>query len=136
MPSDVEHVRKYAKFLGCKDNVRFKNDKKGGTVTCTIGNRHLKETLQKYGFTSNKSYDAVFVDPSLFSNKNLVFPYIRGIMDGDGCICIRKITHSGKTEYMKTVNCIGTKSIVENVLKYSGVTNIKLIQTADLTYAF
>lgn len=86
---DAEHVRKFAKFLGCPENVKYKKSdnthnrscvkkKIAEFYRCDIANKHLHETLRKYGFTPTKSKDCTFVDLKYFKTPDLIRHYIRG----------------------------------------------------------
>lgn len=87
---DVEHLRKFALFLHHKDGVYLGNAKCGNKyfTRCrlTLTNSHFNEALVKAGCVPNKSLILTFPDTSIFTSKDLIIPFIRGYVDGDGSI--------------------------------------------------
>lgn len=117
---DVEHVKKYAKFLGCESNVKFHNNDKTGAYSCNVANAHLKSTLIKYGFTPNKSFDFKFPDESIFKTKDLIRHFIRGYFDGDGSITICRDYRIKTDDYRctKQISILGTKEFLTKLVTY------------------
>lgn len=122
---DKSHVEKFAKFLGCPENVKFKPNNKTGAYRCEIGNKHLHEILVKYGFTPTKSKDATFLDKSFFKSDDLIHHYIRGYFDGDGSISYGPQRMKSKTVYWKHISVLGTYSFITSLNEYLG-TNAKI----------
>ena len=136
---DLEHLKKYANFLGCPDNIKRKQTKEFISYRCEIGNKYLKQVLvDKYNFTTSKSKDLVFVDTNVFSNENLIRHYIRGYFDGDGCIGITpkisKITN--KISYYPYLSLLGTKEMLSSILYYLDLNNnlVKTNSSGNFTY--
>lgn len=89
---DIEHLNKYCKFLdyqgqirtvknglGINGNQLWRND-------VLIHNKHLHETLINKGCIPNKSIYLKFPNLNIFKDLELVNHFIRGYIDGDGCI--------------------------------------------------
>ena len=118
---DIEHLQKFANFLGCPKNVKTRNLESpnilGKFPSCRvdIANKHLKATLLSYGFTSNKTNDLVFPDISIFKSKELIFDFIRGFCDGDGSL--------GIYQWSKRYNTIkyGERTTISTVARISFV---------------
>lgn len=91
---DKEHLIKFKNFL--KDirddetSVRPETAKKDGKEYLQYYyltyNKHLINSLIKMGCVPRKSLILKFPDESLFANRNLIYDFIRGYVDGDGCI--------------------------------------------------
>lgn len=75
-----------------------------------ICNKTICDDLVRMGCKSNKTYDLKF--PIL--DKTLVSHFIRGFMDGDGCISISKHNNN---RYYYSLSFTGTKDLLET-LKY------------------
>lgn len=88
---DIEHLYKFNKFMQHEDNnvkvgkVKAK-DKEYYRCRWGIANKHLWSSLNNLGCTPRKSLTLQFPNISIFSNDNLIVPFIRGYFDGDGCL--------------------------------------------------
>lgn len=107
--SDIEHLRKFAKFLESPKENLVKLYEKGGHRkygSCRVSFRssHMWEALNSKGCTPRKSLTLIFPDDSIFSSVDLIRHFLRGYVDGDGCLCITK----GKVE----LNVLGTESFL------------------------
>lgn len=105
---DLDHLKKYASFMGFPENIRFKNlNGDYPSCRCDIGNAHLQQTLQNYGFTVNKSEELRFPDENIFKSKDLIRHFIRGYCDGDGCVGISRsypyIKFAGNVYFLREV---------------------------------
>jgi hypothetical protein len=81
-----------------------------------IHNKHLHSALSQWGIIPNKTHILTYPN---FLEENLHRHFIRGVLDGDGCIH----PPHGKNEKIKTVDicgtynfCIGLKNIIESIL--------------------
>lgn len=104
-----------------KDNVKIgKVTVSGKSYTrCrwNISNKHLWNTLNKYGCTPRKSLILTFPDISIFKNKNLIRHFIRGYFDGDGCLT----RHINKTIVTPVASILGTYEFLDSIVKYIGI---------------
>lgn len=110
---DIEHLRKFAKFMGYENNI------KQDSYRCRfyIRNKHLWNTLNSYGCTPKKSLTLEFPDERIFKSKDLIRHFIRGYFDGDGCVSY----YTYKSVNKLNVSCLGTKSFLENIIKYAKI---------------
>ena len=85
----------------------------------SITNKHLWETLNSYGCTPRKSLTLRFPNISIFKNKNLIYDFIRGYFDGDGCFSTSKYKNSNSIR----PNCsiIGTHEFLEELSKHINI---------------
>jgi len=83
---DNDHLVKYKKFLKAKNNVKIDHFRCRMTVT----NKYFREKLIKLGCVNNKSLILTFPDLKIFKEKELIKHFIRGYVDGDGCLCLVK----------------------------------------------
>lgn len=112
--SDINHLHKFAKFLENKkeDFVKFyANYKQGKYDRCRVSFRSKKvwTALNEKGCVPNKSLILTFPDRSIFKDKSLIRHFIRGYIDGDGCLC-----NTTKPE----LNVLGTKEFLTDMQKY------------------
>lgn len=124
---DLNHIKKYSKFLGCGDNIKLKKSKTFLSYRCDIGNKYLKNVLvNNYNFTPNKSNDLTFPNPLIFKYEFLIRDYIRGYCDGDGSLFFGKVTSkiTGKISNVPRVNILGTHSYLKELINYLISTNI------------
>lgn len=109
--NDIQHLYKFAKFLNVQNNknfVKYYNPTKSRPYDrCRIMFRSNKvwSDLNKKGCMPNKSLILKFPDRSVFSNNDLIRHFIRGYVDGDGCLCITKnkciLNILGTEEFLK-----------------------------------
>lgn len=104
--SDKEHLQKFKEFLG------FGGKLITDSYRCRVSfkNKTIKSDLIKLGCTPKKSLTLKFPSNEQVP-KELIPHFIRGYLDGDGCICC--------TQKTKNVNILGTKNILENICDYS-----------------
>ena len=104
---DRKHLEKFKKFM------EYEIDLIIDSYRCrfVLSNKHLWTTLNNYGCTPNKSLTLQFPNIS----ENFIRHFIRGYFDGDGCITRYVHTHIVSPH----VELLGTKCVLENVLKYS-----------------
>ena len=112
--SDSEHLYKFAKFLDAKKEnfvKSYKNYKHGKYDRCRVSFRSKKvwEALNSKGCVPNKSLILKFPDESIFSDKLLIRHFIRGYVDGDGCLCYTK----NKAEF----NVLGTQHFLNGLME-------------------
>ena len=88
--TDINHLYKFHKFLKDSREVStcIKVSKVETYSRCryVLGNNHFRNRLIDLGCISNKSLYLKFPDINIFSNKKYVIDFIRGYIDGDGCI--------------------------------------------------
>lgn len=111
--SDTSHLEKFATFLkSINPNLVkvYKNYKKGKYDRCrvTIRSKHIWEALNNAGCIPNKSLILKFPSSNIVPTK-LLRHFIRGYVDGDGCLCITK---PEKIE----LSILGTEEFLQGVL--------------------
>lgn len=112
--SDINHLHKFAKFLENKkeDFVKFyANYKQGKYDRCRVVFRSKKvwNALNEKGCVPNKSLILNFPNESIFADTSLIKHFIRGYIDGDGCLC-----NTTKPE----LSVLGTKEFLTKMQKY------------------
>lgn len=113
---DLLHLEKFKKFLNLSTEIRSGIDSRGyGFCHLSIRNKHLWNTLNNLGCHSQKSLNLKFPNQNIFEGdkKELMKHFIRGYVDGDGCLCIYKNKNSYRTE----LGLVGTKEFLEYVNK-------------------
>lgn len=91
---DIKHLEKFRKFL--KLETEFRTGYCNGKVYChlSVRNKHLWEQLNNKGCTPRKTLTLDFPNLNIFKNKNLVYDFIRGYVDGDGCLFTKKYKYN------------------------------------------
>ena len=69
--------------------------------------------MNNYGCTPKKSLTLKFPNINIFENKNLIKHFIRGYIDGDGCI-----SYCDKEHKHMTLRILGTKDFLNILQKY------------------
>lgn len=119
--SDIEHLYKFADFVGCsRDAVKVEYHNTTGKPLCCIKlyNPHIVESLVQKGLRQNKSDNEHVVEvPYKF-----IKDYIRGIIDGDGCIQEKQIDISNSEEVL---------SFIQNYLHETCNTHIGKMYSVD-----
>ena len=128
--SDISHLKKFSFFMECKRDII-----KLGTSKCCgktyercrflIANQHLHDILYQYGCVHNKSLVLKFPEINIFSNKSLIYDFIRGYVDGDGCLSL--VTYKSGNIALD-LQIIGTQEFLEKVIQYLGIPKDKYIK--------
>lgn len=100
----------------------------------SVTNEHLWNTLNNYGCTPRKSLTLKFPDDSIFKDKSLIRHFIRGYVDGDGCLTWRDTSHT-----KPGIDILGTEHFLNMMQSYFPVGKRKLYikhkdQTKCLVY--
>lgn len=128
---DKEHLIKFKKFLQAETDIIdasiFKNNKEYKVSKFYVCNKHLKETLTNLGCVPKKSLILTFPNLNIFEEKSLVYDFIRGYVDGDGCLTFSK---NGRLN----LSILGTKDFLEGICKifpnkFSSIFRAKKIKT-------
>jgi DNA-binding CsgD family transcriptional regulator len=115
---DRDHVLKFKTFLkDTRDESIIKTitiKLPSGNITChsryCVSSKTLKEDLIKLGCFPRKSLSLTFPNLSLFDRESLVFDFLRGYVDGDGCLY--------KTRSSVGIEILGTESFLDGITKY------------------
>ena len=90
---DYNHITKFKKFLKdtrddsvIKTRYRLVKGIKHEMSRYRIFGKHIVSKLQSYGCISGKSTLLVFPNKSIFSSSNFITDFIRGYIDGNGCL--------------------------------------------------
>lgn len=114
---DLSHLEKFRQFLNLETEIRTGICNGNGFCHLSVRNKHLWNTLNNLGCIPCKSLKLKFPDIKIFNgNKLNILHFIRGYVDGDGCLSYYKHGNSIKTE----VNLVGTKEFLESVKQLFG----------------
>lgn len=82
---DIEIINLLKQELNSGSKITYSKRDKKETVILSISSDKIVKSLAKYGVVPNKTYslDSIYKD---FNNKELLRHYLRGLIDGDGCI--------------------------------------------------
>lgn len=119
---DIDHLYKFKEFIEYKGNV------KQDSFRCrvVIGSKYLKNRLIELGCPPRKSLILKFPNTDIISD-DLLFSFIRGYFDGDGCIYIPKTYKKSKS----IISLIGTQEFLEGLLVRTNWKNNKLIRKSN-----
>ena len=111
--SDVEHLQKFNSFMKNQAPVKLGisrcNKKEYTRCRCAITDKHFHNRLIELGCIPNKSLILKFPSRDIFTNKDLIKHFIRGYVDGDGCLTY---TSTGRL----VIEIIGTKEFLEEII--------------------
>ena len=109
---DYLHLEKFKLFLKNKNNIKTSNviinNKTFLRCRLVVTNKYFKEKLISLGCIPNKSLVLTFPDKNIFKVPNLVYDFVRGYFDGDGCI---SFTKTGRL----MINIVGTKEFLSEI---------------------
>lgn len=109
---DSKHLEKYNNFL--KNTVSIKiskiitNGKEYKRCRCAVTDKHFHDKLIELGCTPQKSLTLKFPNKNIFANNDLIRHFIRGYIDGDGCLTYTK---TGRL----VIEIIGTKEFLNDI---------------------
>lgn len=108
---DADHVRKFAKAVGKE----YVNTKSTYRCRCIVGSKHMFNTLCSYGCTPRKSLTLQFPDKSIFADESLIRHFIRGYVDGDGCL-----SYGNKQHTKASISILGTENFLTGIQEIYG----------------
>lgn len=103
---DHKHVEKFAKCV----NKEYVNNNSTYRSRCILGSKHMFDILNSYGCTTKKSLTLKFPKINIFKDKNLIRHFIRGYVDGDGCL-----SYCNKQHTNICVSILGTKDFLDGI---------------------
>lgn len=113
---DITHLEKFRKFLNHTTEIRTGMDKRGISYChLSVRNKHMWNTLNDLGCTPRKTLTLKFPNINIFKkNSKFVIAFIRGYVDGDGCLTIYKsstcnsirtvLKLKGQKEFLEKIN--------------------------------
>ena len=109
---DIEHLEKLRKALEMEAPVRKSHTNFEQCERCRLGwnSKHMWNILNNYGCTPKKSLTLKFPNVSIFASKKLVKHFIRGYVDGDGCLSYQDSNHT-----KASMNILGTENMLSNI---------------------
>lgn len=113
---DIDHLEKFRAFLHLSTEIRTGMCNGHGFCHLSVRNKHLWNTLNNLGCIPNKSLVLAFPKVKLFTKKEYVLHFIRGYVDGDGCLSIYKENNKVRTR----ISILGTESFLISVNKIFG----------------
>jgi DNA-binding Lrp family transcriptional regulator len=114
---DKDHLEKFKNFLNLTTEIRtgICNGNGNGFCHLSVRNKHMWKTLNRLGCTPRKSLTLQFPSLSLFKRKENILHFIRGYVDGDGCLTTY-LNHP-KTSIRTELSLVGTESFLKSVNK-------------------
>lgn len=110
---DVEHLQKFRQFLKAAASVKMGkiqvNNKEYKICKFSVCDKHFKQQLASLGCVPKKSLILQFPSLDVFQRKELVYDFIRGYIDGDGCLTFSK---NGRLQ----LSIAGTKEFLNGIL--------------------
>ena len=103
---DKDHLIKFKNFMESKHSISRKESKLGNSFRISICDERLKNGLVKNGCFPDKSLSLKFPTEEQVP-KHLIYHFIRGYFDGDGCLCI--------TEKSLSCELIGTEDFLNSL---------------------
>ena len=110
---DIEHLNKYNDFIKNQKSVKLSkvvlNGKEYSRCRCMVANKHYHNRLIELGCIPKKSLVLQFPNKNIFSDFSLIKHFIRGYVDGDGCLTYTK---DGRL----VVEIMGTKEFLTGII--------------------
>lgn len=112
--SDKEHLEKFKSFLKTSAEIKLRTvktlSKAYRCCSLQVCNKHFRDNLCKLGCVPTKSLILKFPNVEIFKCKDLIYHFIRGYVDGDGCLTFSK---NGRLE----LSILGTQQFLEGIQK-------------------
>ena len=120
---DLNHMEKFKQFISYSNNIKFgfSNGHKYCRLSFTCN--HMYDKFISYGLTPAKSTTLKFPNKNIFSDESLIKDFIRGYVDGDGCLTWRNKIHTEPT-----MNIIGTFDFLTELQNFLPIGNRKLFR--------
>lgn len=112
---DKDHLEKFRNFLNLSTEIRTGICNGNEFCHLSVRNKHMWNILNSLGCTPRKSLTLQFPSMSLFKRKENVLHFIRGYVDGDGCLTT--YLNSKKTSIRTELSLVGTESFLNSVNK-------------------
>ena len=103
---DREHVKLFAKAISKEHIIETDNYR----TRCVIGSKHMFEVLEALGCTRKKSLTLKFPENSIFKDKSLIRHFIRGYVEGDGCL-----SYCDKEHKNPNITILGTQEFLDGI---------------------
>lgn len=110
---DINHLEKFRDFLNLTTEIRTGETNGNGFCHLSVRNKHMWNSLNKLGCTPQKSLTLEFPKLSLFKNKENMLHFIRGYVDGDGCLTVYKDNDKDRTR----LSMVGTEHFLSTINK-------------------
>lgn len=109
---DVTHLEKFRAALQMEASIKksHTNFEQCERARLAFNSKHMWNTLNNYGCTPCKSKTLTFPNTSIFKDKTLIRHFIRGYVDGDGCLSYCDQNHS-----RAHLSILGTKNVLEHI---------------------
>lgn len=109
---DAAHLEKFRTALQMEATIKksHTNFEQCERARLAFNSKHMWNTLNNYGCTPCKSKTLTFPNTNIFKNKALIRHFIRGYVDGDGCLSYCDQNHN-----RAHLSILGTKNILENI---------------------
>lgn len=128
---DIDHMLKFKLFLNSENEIRFGenilNGKKFKICRFSVRNKNLWNQLNNKGCVPCKTLVLKWPDESIFTNKSLIYSFIRGYFDGDGTIGL----YNSKHGRIFNLSIAGTPAFLIGVQKFLGITGCIRNESTD-----
>ena len=111
---DFSHLNKFREFLQLSTPIRV--GKCGDYEFChlSVRNKHMWTQLYNKGCVPQKSLILTFPNKNIFSSENLIYGFIRGYVDGNGCLSVYRRLNTVRT----TLDIVSTQLFLEDVRSF------------------
>lgn len=110
--ADADHLSKFKDFLNAEASVTCgvirSKGKQHEKCSFQVCDKHFKKRLTELGCPPRKSLILRFPDLAIFASQSLIYHFIRGYVDGDGCLTFSK---SGRLE----LSILGTEHFLSGI---------------------
>lgn len=111
---DVSHLEKLKTALEVTKEINIsKAPFRKERCRLFFNNKHMWTVLNSYGCVPNKSLSLKFPDKEIFKTEDLIKHFIRGYIDGDGCISYNNGVHT-----KMSLRILGTESFLNSAQIY------------------
>ena len=105
---DEDHLLKFNSFVKNTNPICHRSNKQYNSVSVNLCNNYFKRQLINLGCVPKKSLVLQFPDIKIFKEERLIYDFIRGYIDGDGCLTFSR-------NKRLSIQILGTKQFLEGI---------------------
>ena len=122
--NDYDHLIKFKNFIECSKDIyideckkpQINPDKTYKRCRICLTNQYFWNSLVKLGCNPDKTHVCYFPERAIFKSESLIYDFIRGFIDGDGCLS----WGNNGTKRIPQLSILGTPEMLIGICHYLG----------------
>lgn len=125
--NDYDHLVKFKNFIECSKDIyideqkkpKINPDKTYKRCRICLTNQYFWNSLVKLGCSSDKTHICHFPERDIFKSESLIYDFIRGYVDGDGCL-----SWGSPGQKLPQLSILGTPEMLIGICHYLGFNSL------------